>query len=444
MAHDLAVWLRSHHVGTLSLHQGRMVFRYTPEAIENPAIPVVSVSLPKVDAQYSDRQTRPFFAGLLPEGHLRELIGRQIHVSRQNEFALLKAIGGECAGAVSILPIGVTPHEGQSATQWLSQDALVTILDELPLRPMMVGMDGIRLSLAGAQDKLPVCYDGERIGLPLDGSPSTHILKPAIRGVAGSVINEAYCMRLASAMGLPVASVEVALAGQHEFLLVERYDRVVGGDGKVQRLHQEDLCQASGVVSEIKYQNEGGPGFTECFALLRDATRPSAPNVLALLDYAIFNALVGNHDAHAKNFSLLHRQNGKVVLAPMYDVLSTAIYPSLTPKMAMKLGGRYKFTEVTPEHWHRFADNAGLGISQVTSRAVDLAGKLPEAADSLAKAPLFSERTEVAMITEEIRRRCDLTLKRLAPATSHLNQAVRELEHNVGGEMQNVTKGLKP
>ena len=157
---------------------------------------------------------------------------------------------------------------------------------------MLAGKDGLRLSLAGAQDKLPVIFDGTRIGLPLNGTPSSHILKPAIQAVKASVTNEGFCMALAEAMQLKPAHALIHKVEDREFLLIERYDRILGSDGTRERLHQEDFCQALGVVSEMKYQNEGGPNLAQCFDLVRRVTRPSAPHVLRLLDYVIFNALI--------------------------------------------------------------------------------------------------------------------------------------------------------
>ena len=136
----------------------------------------------------------------------------------------------------------------------------------------------------------------------------------------------------------------------------------------------------------MKYQNEGGPDLAQCFDLVRRATRPSAPHVLRLLDYVIFNALIGNHDAHAKNFSLLY--SGKTpVLAPFYDTLSTAVYPTLTPKMAMKIGSKYKFSEVQARHWEQFAEDVGLARAQARKRILELAKLLPPAARKLQAAP---------------------------------------------------------
>jgi serine/threonine-protein kinase HipA len=417
MAHKLDVWLFSEHVGTLGLVNGRLSFEYAPEWLQRPNAMPLSCSLPLQTEPFDDHIARPFFAGLLPEGKMRQLIAQQLHVSGQNEFALLDHLGGECAGAVTFLEQGTAlpqrPHGDD--VQWLTDEALVGILEELPHRPMLAGKDGLRLSLAGAQDKLPVIFDGVRIGLPLNGTPSSHILKPAIQAVEASVTNEGFCMALAEAMQLKPASALIHKVGDHEFLLVERYDRLVDSQGDRQRLHQEDFCQALGVVSEMKYQNEGGPNLAQCFDLVRRVTRPSAPHVLRLLDCVIFNALIGNHDAHGKNFSLLYSAKGPV-LSPFYDTLSTAVYPKLALKMAMKIGSKYKFTEVYAKHWEQFAQEAGLAKPQAKKRILDLAKSLPVAARQLQADPQkgFAQQKLVEQIIELIEQRCTLTIARLS------------------------------
>jgi serine/threonine-protein kinase HipA len=434
MAHELDVWLFTDRVGTLALVDGRLNYCYASEWLSYPDAVALSASLPLQAAPFDDRKTRPFFAGLLPEGRMRRLIAQQFQVSGQNDFALLDHIGGECAGAVTLLAPGqaLPVPTRNDDVQWLSDDEVVAILDELPRRPMLAGKDGLRLSLAGAQDKLPVVFDGARIGLPLNGTPSSHILKPAIHAVDDSVINEGFCMALAEAMQLNPAKSKVHFVLDRSFLLVERYDRLIDAWGHRQRVHQEDFCQALGVVPEMKYQNEGGPDLALCFDLVRTATRPSAPQVLRLLDCVIFNTLIGNHDAHAKNFSLLYlgdKPSKAPVLAPFYDTLSTAVYPALTPKMAMKIGGKYKFSEVQSHHWEQFAEGVGFTKAQAKRRILELAKLLPATARKLQSNPehSFAGNPVVEQINTLIEQRCALTIRRLTNPTAEIDAAAEPM-----------------
>lgn len=431
MPKELTVWLFGQHVGTLAQIDGRLCFTYAPEWLSSTAATPLSQSLPLQRERFDERATRPFFAGLLPEGGKRKLIAQALQVSRQNDFALLDGIGGECAGAVTLLEPGQTPQASDTpeAVRWLAPADLLAVLDDMPRRPMLAGEQDMRLSLAGAQDKLPVAVRGEpnrlEIGLPRFGTPSTHILKPAIAGIEGSVFNEGFCLALARALKLDVAQAAIHQVEdgpqQRDFLLVQRYDRhhmpadpSTGQLVRLARLHQEDFCQALGLPPETKYQNEGGPDLADAFALLRRATRPSAPHTLKLLDFVIFNALVGNHDAHSKNFSLLYTPQG-AVLAPLYDVLCTAVYPRLTDKMAMKIGSKYKFSEVQARHWAQFAVEAGLSPALVKKRILDIAKRLPTLAHATQAAleaqdsghPILSQ---IVMLIEQ---RCALTTRRL-------------------------------
>ena len=423
MARMLEVWLHGQQVGSLAQVDGRLNFTYSQAWLQSGHASPLSQSLPLQAEPFDDKASRAFFAGLLPEGDKRKLIAQALHVSRQNDFALLDGIGGECAGAVSLLEPGQTPQtaSAEQSVRWLDEQALAKLLDDLPKRPMLAGEAGLRLSLAGAQDKLPVLADGQRIGLPLLNTPSSHILKPAITAVEGSVFNEGFCLALAARLKLTAAQAAIQHVGDQAYLLVERYDRMRRPDGSLQRLHQEDFCQALGVAPEYKYQNEGGPDLAQCFALVRRTTRPSAPYILRLLDYVIFNVLIGNHDAHAKNFSLLHTPRG-AVLAPLYDTLSTAVYPHLTDKMAMKIGSKYRFSEVQARHWEQFAHSAGLSAAQVKKRVLELAAQLPAKAQQL-HARFINDGLDhpvLAQIVTLIDQRGQLAVRRLGSAgTSH-------------------------
>ena len=420
MVRQLDVWLFGNPIGTLTQADGRLAFSYRPEWLASGQATPLSQSLPLQAEAFDDRAARPFFAGLLPEGDKRRLVAQALGVSRQNDFALLDGIGGECAGAVTLLEPGQTPSDAAQvdAVRWLDDADLLKLLAEMPKRPMLAGDGDLRLSLAGAQDKLPVVVAGERIGLPLFGSPSTHILKPAIEGIEGSVFNEGFCMALARAMGLDAAPTEIRRVQGQPYLLVQRYDRLPveqSPAATIQRLHQEDFCQALGVPPELKYQNEGGPDLAQAFALVRSATRPNAPHILKLLGFVLFNALVGNHDAHAKNFSLLYTPRG-AVLAPLYDALSTAIYPDLTDKMAMKIGSKYRFAELHARHWEQFASSAGLSPAQVKKELKRVAERLPaEARQTQNQFDAAGHSHPVlSQIVQLIDDRCATTLRRLA------------------------------
>jgi serine/threonine-protein kinase HipA len=350
-------------------------------------------------------------------------------VSSKNDFALLGGIGGECAGALILLePDQIPPAEAHvnESIEWLNEDQLLAVLEKLPKRPLLAGESGLRLSLAGAQEKLPVVVkkiklgnDKEHsfeIGLPKNNVPSSDILKPEILGVEGSVYNEAFCLALAKELKLSAATAQIGQAKDKTYLLVERYDRFLN-NGQLSRLHQEDFCQALGVAPEHKYQNEGGPTIADGFALVRKVTTPSAPNLLRLLDYIIFNCLVGNNDAHAKNFSLLYDKSG-VQLAPLYDVLSTAVYPDLTDSMAMKIGSKYRFDELHARHWVQMAEAAQLGAPQLKRRVLEIAGVLPGLAQSLHAQFKVNDLDHpiLGQITSLIEDRCTTTVKRFSVA----------------------------
>ena len=360
MNRRLLVSLYGELVGTLcQLDGGRLSFEYHPEA--NRAI---SLSMPLRTNSYDDRVCEAFFGGLLPESmQARQAIGKVVHTSASNTFGLLRALGRDCAGALSITSEEDDRPKETSGSSYrvLSESELAQYIRELPKRPLFYGIDGIRLSLAGAQDKASVSIIDGQIALPRAGQPTSHILKPAIHHVPDSVINEALCLQLAKAIGIDTPRVLVQEAEGIPYLLVERYDRKVDEAGALTRIHQEDFCQALGVRSIHKYEVDGGPTFAQCFNLMLQ-TSTAAVNRQRLLERALFTILIGNHDAHGKNYALLHPLEGSIQLAPLYDVLCTAIYPELSSKMAMKVGGKYALNDVYDRHIQRFAKECGLSM----------------------------------------------------------------------------------
>lgn len=385
MPRTLDVYLRRKFVGRLIQDEnGQLAFLYAGGWLNNPNAVPLSHSLPLRKEKFNRNECRGFFAGVLPDESKREIIAKNLGISARNDFAMLERIGGECAGAVTFVPAGQKLPERNDRYRLLSSEKLAEILKMLPRRPLMAGEDGIRLSLAGAQDKIVVHVHDQQISLPLGGAPSTHILKPAIEHFEGVVFNEALCMKLAHAIGLQTAKAEVGRVENIDYLLIERYDRSVlkdpGGAENLEREHQEDFCQALGIIPENKYQNEGGPSLKQCFELLRGLSSAPVIDLQHLLDAVIFNFLIGNHDAHGKNFSLLYGSQTR--LAPLYDVLSTAYYPDLSKKMAMKIGGEYASEKVGPKDFDQLANEAGLAKPMVKRRVQEVAetmlSKTPE------------------------------------------------------------------
>ena len=417
MARALDVYLHRELVGHLIQDDGgQMVFDYAESWLQWPSATPLSHSLPLRPERFMRKECRGYFAGVLPEESKREIIARNLGISERNDYAMLERIGGECAGAVTFIPSGETLPAPDDHYRALTSHELAGILKELPRRPLLAGETGIRLSLAGAQDKIAVRVEGEAISLPLGGAPSTHILKPAVERFAGVVFNEAYCMRLAAAVGLPVANAEIRRVEDVEYLLVERYDRMrrQSPDGAaLERLHQEDFCQALGIVSENKYQKEGVPSLKQCFALLREGSSAPVLDLARLLDAVVFNFLVGNNDAHGKNFSLLYRGAGAVSLetrlAPLYDVVSTRYYPELTSELAMKIGGEYSSDRVSKTNFEQLAEDAGLTKPLVRSRVPELAEAVLSKLDKTGIDHPVSEA-----LAAQIRARCDAIRERVS------------------------------
>lgn len=372
----LIVWWNSRVAGELTIDRGgAMKFVYAPEWLRELTAPPLSQALPKREEPYPDAACKAVFGGLLPEEGQRTAVAAALGVSPDNPFRLLQALGGDVAGALAFLPEGETPPTPELAhpPQALDEAELAALLERLPRVPMLAGEGGARLSLAGAQGKLPVVLVDGRIAVPRPGEPSTHLIKPEPARFPGLAANEAFCLALARAVGLDAAHGEWREVQGRAFLLVQRYDRTTG-QGGTQRLHQEDFAQALGVPSNRKYAAEGGPTFRDAFALLRSAATRPAREVLKLADAALFNVIIGNADAHAKNFSLLRRESGEVVLAPLYDLVATRVWDELSPRLAMRFGGAAKLEEIDAESFTRFAADAGLTAPYLRRRAVALSG----------------------------------------------------------------------
>jgi serine/threonine-protein kinase HipA len=358
---SLGVYWDSEEIGRLERVDERTreySFRYTEDA-KRP----ISLSLPLGQQHFGPAESRPFFEALLPEGAVREQIASQLKLAASDSFGLLTELGRDCAGALQI--VDVKRMSEPPSVRWLDDGELNALVEELPRHPLGIhrGDEHLRLSLAGVQHKAVLVRDGSRrFGKPLDGMASSHILKPEPPDsqYPGLATNEYFCMRLAARCGLPCATVELLTLARRPCLVVERFDREIV-TSRYRRLHQEDLCQALGLTPDFKYQKAGWqlPSYGALADVLNQHSASPGLDRLAGAQAAVFNFLVGNADAHAKNISLLHVRAG-VRLAPLYDIVSTAAYPELSTELALSIGDELDLDAITSVHWSDLSVDFGL------------------------------------------------------------------------------------
>jgi serine/threonine-protein kinase HipA len=346
---QLGVWQAGRHIAQLEQDRPFVIrCRYTAGALARwPASsPVISCSLP-LQARPAD--AAPFCAGLLPEGQALQALAARAKLPVNDTFALLARYGRDVAGALVIAED--EPCEDRYAVEPYSDDDLAAAVEGLDERPLGAD-DESELSLAGLQDKLLlVRLEDGRWGRPLRGRPSTHILKRDDLRYPGLVDAEAACLRLAAHLGLTDITTGLVTLSDRRCLIVSRFDRRLDGDA-VTRIHQEDLCQATGTDPTLrrgraKYQSAGGPSFADLATLL-DRYAVDGPGELdRLVAVMTYTMLIGNADAHGKNLALLHDTAETVRLAPLYDTVPTALWPKLRAEAAMTIGGRRTLADVT-------------------------------------------------------------------------------------------------
>jgi len=381
VADRLVIWLEDTPIAVVTRKAGRMRFAYTSAALEAfaPGTPLLSLNLPLSGTDVSNAQTKAFLDGLLPEGESRRAAAERFDLQASDTFGLARELGRDCAGALVIQPEGEAPPQRpmvQSARA-LSEDETLSLIANLRSAPLGIG-PGVRISLAGVQEKLLLTKmkDGGW-GQPIGGSASTHIIKPPHPSYPNTVENEAFCMRLAHHLGLPAAEVEIVQIGEGNLLVVERYDRAVHQDGSVERLHQEDFCQAFGLPPDKKYEEDGGPSLKRMGKTLVQLA--GVPSLELLLKAVTLNVLVGNGDAHGKNFALLHADSGRINSAPLYDIMSTSMYRGTDPKMAMYVDTVQRLDRVTFPRVVNEAASWGLSRSRAEAAIDEVLARLPEA-----------------------------------------------------------------
>lgn len=415
MAKILDVYICEKLAGYLKQNnQGKLSFQYDKNYLELMDSTQLSISLPLGNNEFKDRTARPFFSGLLPDGDARKFIAKILGVSANNPFSILYEIGFDCAGAVMLLPSGEIPADYSKAEyKSMSTPELLKAIDSLPRHPLLADNQKMRLSLAGVQNKLAVFIGNDVISF-VYGAPTTHIIKPQIAEFEDTVNNEFFCMLLAKRLGLNVAEVSVRNLQNQNILLVERFDRQKSKDGTIQRLHQEDFCQSLSIPPELKYEREGGPSIKKCLELIEQNCRYPAREQISFIRCIIFNFLIGNADAHGKNFSFLYR-DGDIILAPFYDLISTTAYPELDTKMSMKIGSKYKPKDVQLRHWHQLASAQATAKINLENELKDITGKITSYSQELQKelSQTGSDSLIYAKIHKVIVNRCKLIQKQL-------------------------------
>ena len=377
----LKIYFNERYIANLWLEDKYYNFQY----IVQDTLPI-SLALPVREEPYIKDYAKPYFANLLPEGEIRTLIETRLGISRGDDFELLKQIGGDCAGAVTLFPEDQTPFENAAYTA-LSEDELVSLIKNLPQTPLCAGISKkIRLSLAGAQNKTTLYVKNGVYYLPENGAPSSHVLKVPITGIKGitdTVQNETFVMMLAKEVGLNVPDVEMVLIGDVPVFIIERYDRRVDEKQKLQRVLQEDFCQLYRLEPTVKYQNAGGPGLEDCAKKIREYSSDNVADIEQLLKWTAFNVLAGNADAHGKNLSVIWGSDG-IRLAPFYDILSTTVYGvNHDNDFAMSIGREYNSTKITRVNWKQLSEYLDINIRLIDKINSDLIHSLGTAVDKV-------------------------------------------------------------
>ena len=385
MSQELIAILEAREMGRVTRDdRGRLSFTYREEWRATADAYPLSISMPLALAEHGHAKIDPFLWGLLPDNEkVLDNWARKFHVSARNAFGLIANVGEDCAGAVQFVrPERLDAILGQTLPEiaWLDDAAIAERLRALRAdhSAWRSPLDTGQFSLAGAQPKTALLFENNRWGVPSGRVPTTHILKPPTGEFEGHAENEHFCLELARTLGLPVVDSRIMHFQDEIAIVIERFDRVRTASG-LQRVHQEDMCQALSIPPTRKYQDEGGPGIRDIFELLQTYSTRAAEDVATFLDSVAYNWLIAGTDAHAKNYALLIGSEARVRLAPLYDLASILPYPHIDierVKLSMKLGGEYRLQNIRLHHWRRLAEELRLGPDKVIHRTSDFARQL--------------------------------------------------------------------
>lgn len=361
----LNVFYNSKKVGTLHEDsEERLSFNYSKEWLENENAFSLSFALKLTAETYSHLVTKSFFENLLPEGDVKKNLENTNKKNISDEFSFLREYGIDCAGAFIVTENDHLTIERPFKSKEISLHAIYDYLkNKQSLTSAMINNEGGRFSLAGAQDKFPIIYKNKKIFLPLNGEPTTHILKPYVlyhKDTLDSPYNEYFCMKLAKTVGLNIPNVTL-IEGPYPLYLVERFDRAIV-NSEVVRIHQQDFCQAQGITSRKKYEEDGGPTLPQNYGLIKRSSSLPIKDLSQFISWIWFNLLIGNNDCHSKNLSFIQSEDG-IRLSPFYDLLSTVIYKDLSKKFSYRIGGNWMWHDLKQKNFELLADLFEIDVS---------------------------------------------------------------------------------
>jgi serine/threonine-protein kinase HipA len=369
--------------------RGRLTFVYDDGWREAPDAYPLSLSMPLAAREHGPSVVQAFLWGLLPDNELiLSRWAKNFQVSARNVFALMSHVGEDCAGAVQFISperLDAMRSGTEDKVAWLKESDIAKRLRILrdDHAAWRLPRDTGQFSLAGAQPKTALLLQGKRWGIPSGRIPTTHILKPPTGHFNGHAENEHVCLALARNLGLPAAQSKVIRFENEIAIVIERYDRQPGGN-EIARIHQEDICQALGMMPTRKYQNEGGLGAADIVELLRNSSTDRQADVTTFVDALGLNWLIAGTDAHAKNYALLLGAGPRVRLAPLYDVASLLPYDEFDSKklkLAMTIGGEYRLHQIGLRQWQKLARDTRLDAEELIARLRSMANQLPDAAN---------------------------------------------------------------
>jgi serine/threonine-protein kinase HipA len=361
-------YLREYKDGVLAL-------AYDQSWLTHSSASPVTHELPLKEYEHTDHRVFAYLDNLLPEKNLRDFIARVEGIASTNVFGLLQRFGGELGSALSFLLPGKTPLKParylpvsiDTLREWFTTSRGIPLDTNQP----------VRMLLSGSNDKTPVFIDmNGQMSVPIDTAPSSHIIKPTLgyqSHALQTAVNEALVMMLAKAVQLNVP--DVKYSPELDAVVINRYDRKVMSDQTVLRVHQNDLCQVMGIPAKDKYEAVGGPSLTGCIGTIMQRSSQPTIDKMHMIEWVIFNLAVGNMDVHAKKLSLLSAQ-GRVWLAPFYNLSCTTVYPKLSRRFAFKIGGENHPELITKYHWDRFAMNIAVRPDLITSIKTDMCERI--------------------------------------------------------------------